>query len=277
MVDVADYLGVTKQAASQLVEQLVQRGYVVREADPGDARSRILKLTERGWACTRAASRPPPTRPTPGDASSAPPLWAPCSPPFRRSYHRQASPGVVTCVGWGAAEVSPERSWTAGSSPGADGPAGGAFALFLTGHRGHVQDRHGACPPAKRKQVHAGRQAQVLETSVITQPPKLSSRARRLVTCRGQSRHARTRVSTASRWPSAVATGRWTRSARTTLSPPREPRWIGRVQDGRVRRAAGAFGQVRHVVAHHQQHAAACEPVTARRSTPSSSASRSCR
>lgn len=57
MIDVADYLGVTKQAGSQLVEQLVRRGYVVREADPADARSRILRLTERGWACTRAAEQ----------------------------------------------------------------------------------------------------------------------------------------------------------------------------------------------------------------------------
>ncbi len=57
MVDVASYLGVTKQAASQLVEQLVQRGYVTREADPADARSRLLRLTDRGWACTRAAEQ----------------------------------------------------------------------------------------------------------------------------------------------------------------------------------------------------------------------------
>jgi DNA-binding MarR family transcriptional regulator len=57
MVDVADPLGVTKQAASQLVEQLVQRGYVTREADPADARSRILRLTDRGWACTQAAEQ----------------------------------------------------------------------------------------------------------------------------------------------------------------------------------------------------------------------------
>jgi DNA-binding MarR family transcriptional regulator len=57
MIDVADHLGVTKQAAGQLVEQLVQRGYVIPEADPGDARSRILKLTERGLACTRAAEQ----------------------------------------------------------------------------------------------------------------------------------------------------------------------------------------------------------------------------
>lgn len=53
--DVAEHLGVTKQAASQLLEQLVRRGYVTRELDPGDGRSRLLRLTERGWACTRAA------------------------------------------------------------------------------------------------------------------------------------------------------------------------------------------------------------------------------
>ncbi len=55
MVDVAEHLGVTKQAASQLVEQLVQRGYVERQPYPGDGRSRQLRLTARGWACTRAA------------------------------------------------------------------------------------------------------------------------------------------------------------------------------------------------------------------------------
>lgn len=56
-VEVAEHLGVTKQAASQLVEQLVQRGYLTREADPRDGRSRLLKLTARGWACTRAAEQ----------------------------------------------------------------------------------------------------------------------------------------------------------------------------------------------------------------------------
>jgi len=53
--DLAEHLGVTKQAAGQLVEQLVDRGYVTREADPTDARARLLRLTDRGWACTRAA------------------------------------------------------------------------------------------------------------------------------------------------------------------------------------------------------------------------------
>ncbi len=40
VVDVADHLGVTKQAASQAVEQLVQRGYITGNADPSDGRSR---------------------------------------------------------------------------------------------------------------------------------------------------------------------------------------------------------------------------------------------
>ena len=53
--DIAEHLGITKQAASQLVEQLVGRGYVVRRADPRDARARLLELTDRGRACTAAA------------------------------------------------------------------------------------------------------------------------------------------------------------------------------------------------------------------------------
>lgn len=56
MIDVARHLGITKQAASQLVEYLVQAGYVRRQEHPRDARSSLLVLTDRGWACTRAAS-----------------------------------------------------------------------------------------------------------------------------------------------------------------------------------------------------------------------------
>lgn len=55
--DVAEYLGVTKQAASQLVDELVHKGYLTRRPHPHDARSRLLALTDRGWACTRAADR----------------------------------------------------------------------------------------------------------------------------------------------------------------------------------------------------------------------------
>lgn len=53
--ELAEHLGVTKQAASQLVDELEDKGYVVRGPHPRDARARLLTLTERGWACTRAA------------------------------------------------------------------------------------------------------------------------------------------------------------------------------------------------------------------------------
>ncbi len=52
---IAEHLAVTKQAASQLVEELVNRGYAQRNPHPHDARARLVTLTERGWAVTRAA------------------------------------------------------------------------------------------------------------------------------------------------------------------------------------------------------------------------------
>jgi DNA-binding MarR family transcriptional regulator len=55
IADVAEYLGVTKQAAAQLVHQLEERGYVTRKPHPLDARAAILVLTKRGVACTVAA------------------------------------------------------------------------------------------------------------------------------------------------------------------------------------------------------------------------------
>ena len=57
VVEVAAYLGITKQGGSQLVEQLVQRGYVTRHVGATDRRSKLLRLTGRGRACTRAAER----------------------------------------------------------------------------------------------------------------------------------------------------------------------------------------------------------------------------
>jgi DNA-binding MarR family transcriptional regulator len=53
--ELADHLGVTRQAASQLVDELVRKGYAERRPHPDDARSRLVVLTERGRACTRAA------------------------------------------------------------------------------------------------------------------------------------------------------------------------------------------------------------------------------
>lgn len=55
--DLAEHLGVTKQAAAQLVEELVRKGYVERHPHPHDRRARLLTLTATGWAATRAADQ----------------------------------------------------------------------------------------------------------------------------------------------------------------------------------------------------------------------------
>ncbi|MFF5026730.1 MarR family winged helix-turn-helix transcriptional regulator [Streptomyces collinus] len=55
VTDLAVHLGVTKQAASQLVDEIVRKGYAERRPHPADARARLVVLTGRGRECTRAA------------------------------------------------------------------------------------------------------------------------------------------------------------------------------------------------------------------------------
>jgi DNA-binding MarR family transcriptional regulator len=55
VTELAEHLEITKQAASQMAEELITKGYVERRPHPTDARARLLVLTERGHACTRAA------------------------------------------------------------------------------------------------------------------------------------------------------------------------------------------------------------------------------
>ncbi|WP_083840839.1 MarR family winged helix-turn-helix transcriptional regulator [Saccharomonospora marina] len=50
-VELGEHLGVTKQAAVQLVDELDRRGYVERRPHPHDRRSRLVALTPRGWQC----------------------------------------------------------------------------------------------------------------------------------------------------------------------------------------------------------------------------------
>jgi DNA-binding MarR family transcriptional regulator len=50
-------LGVTKQSAAAIVEELVDAGYLTRATHPGDRRAHLLTLTPRGWGATRAATR----------------------------------------------------------------------------------------------------------------------------------------------------------------------------------------------------------------------------
>ena len=55
ITQLAEHLDVTRQAAAQLVDELMAKGYVERRPHPSDARARMIVLTEKGWACTRAA------------------------------------------------------------------------------------------------------------------------------------------------------------------------------------------------------------------------------
>jgi DNA-binding MarR family transcriptional regulator len=45
-----DGLGVSKQAASQLIDTLVLRGYLTRQINPQDRRRMTIELTDRGRA-----------------------------------------------------------------------------------------------------------------------------------------------------------------------------------------------------------------------------------
>jgi DNA-binding MarR family transcriptional regulator len=55
--DLPAELGVTKQAVSQLIDVLVNRGYLERQADPGDRRRVALELTARGQEALDAGVR----------------------------------------------------------------------------------------------------------------------------------------------------------------------------------------------------------------------------
>jgi DNA-binding MarR family transcriptional regulator len=46
--DLGDHLGVTNAAASQMVDKLVQQGYLERTEDPDDRRVKQLRLTSKG-------------------------------------------------------------------------------------------------------------------------------------------------------------------------------------------------------------------------------------
>lgn len=46
--DLADRLGVSRQAVAQAIAALERHGYVTRESNPDDARTRIIELTPRG-------------------------------------------------------------------------------------------------------------------------------------------------------------------------------------------------------------------------------------
>ena len=54
--ELATFLAVTKQAASEMVAHLARCGYVASGPHPTDRRGKLVTLTARGWACLRASA-----------------------------------------------------------------------------------------------------------------------------------------------------------------------------------------------------------------------------
>ncbi len=52
--ELAEHLGVTKQAASQMIDFLEEHGYVARRPHPTDRRGKLVLLTRKGWDCIQA-------------------------------------------------------------------------------------------------------------------------------------------------------------------------------------------------------------------------------
>lgn len=52
--EVAEHLGITKQAASQMLDYLEQRGYILRQPNFKDLRGKLVTLTDKGWGCIHA-------------------------------------------------------------------------------------------------------------------------------------------------------------------------------------------------------------------------------
>jgi DNA-binding MarR family transcriptional regulator len=53
LTELAANAGITKQSAGELVDELVELGYVERTADPNDRRAKLICLTERGQEAQR--------------------------------------------------------------------------------------------------------------------------------------------------------------------------------------------------------------------------------
>lgn len=56
-VEIAAHLGMTKQSAKVLIDQMEQAGYVTRTSSARDRRARVVQLTDRAWACIRVGTR----------------------------------------------------------------------------------------------------------------------------------------------------------------------------------------------------------------------------
>ena len=55
LTDIAALLAVSKQAAIKVIDEMEERGFVERHADPSDRRSKLLRLTAKGRRVRKAA------------------------------------------------------------------------------------------------------------------------------------------------------------------------------------------------------------------------------
>jgi DNA-binding MarR family transcriptional regulator len=55
LTELADLLGVTKQAAIKVVDEMEARGFLERHPDPDDRRVKVLRLTDKGRRVRRTA------------------------------------------------------------------------------------------------------------------------------------------------------------------------------------------------------------------------------
>jgi DNA-binding MarR family transcriptional regulator len=55
LTELAELLGVSKQAAIKVVDEMQARGFLTREPDPTDRRVKVLRLTDKAHAVRRTA------------------------------------------------------------------------------------------------------------------------------------------------------------------------------------------------------------------------------
>ncbi len=48
ITNIGEHLGITKAAASQMIDKMVEQGFITRVEDPQDRRSKSITLTEKG-------------------------------------------------------------------------------------------------------------------------------------------------------------------------------------------------------------------------------------
>ncbi|MBD8499780.1 MarR family winged helix-turn-helix transcriptional regulator [Paenibacillus arenosi] len=56
-MEIAEYLGITKQAVSKMIDHLEENGYVKRDNHPTDMRGKLVVLTERGKLAIQAKEK----------------------------------------------------------------------------------------------------------------------------------------------------------------------------------------------------------------------------